>query len=72
MRNRHRIGLPNPASSIVKVKIRKYASNRKFYATYRMSAAIDRMIVVETVAQKRRAAQWALAWSKVSYAHRRP
>ena len=41
---------------------RPYADQRKSYAIFRMSEAIDRMIRADTAEGKRRAARWAAAW----------
>ena len=48
------------------MKIRKYAVNRRAYAAHRVSAAVDRLIVVDSADEKRSASWWVQAWNLVA------
>lgn len=48
------------------MRIRKYAARRELYATYRMSRAVDRMIVANSTEAKQQARLWAAAWGIAS------
>jgi hypothetical protein len=44
---------------------RKLFPTPHYYAAYRMSLAIDRMIAAKTEAEKVHATRWAVAWNRL-------